>query len=510
MKNNRKLIIIIHIVIFLLLLVFYTKICPIIPFDGDDWYFTGAIRLPFPIWGAFNPSKVLPEIIEPLCGYIAAFVVNPILKDYVFSISLVYAIFISFMTTLMLYLFSKYIYKQNKNIYETFLYEFLFLISFFVIFKQYNKTSLYGFWASDANCYFNYIIPGIFNACLVFIIASYDNFIKKYNSLDYIKKGIFIVLTYLAIFSSIQLNIILVSYISIIFLKNIIAAIKSKNNFKILDFIKNNHYYFFTLVLWLISVYFDINGQRGNQLAIQSWLSFANLKSVISNFLYLFLNINNVYLYIVVFYCILFMIYALYNKFYVKKKYIINENLLVWIVLLFINFIYLLLIYMKSGSTYASRVDASWPIIFYSILFFVSLFKDVNDKYFKLKVVLPIICFVLFFTTINMNNQYKQSVVDYSVAKSIDDYIINQIVEADKNGSNYVEVDVPKYIDNDSNWPQPYNMSVWLQNTLYSHKIIRNRMKIVFIPNEETYNKFYKKFENSEKFFDFESGKYLE
>ena len=65
------------------------EVAPLLPFDGDDWRYIGAIRLPFPIWGGWNPTRVLPELLMPLGGYISAFIVYPLTHNYIFSLSLV-------------------------------------------------------------------------------------------------------------------------------------------------------------------------------------------------------------------------------------------------------------------------------------------------------------------------------------------------------------------------------------------------------------------------------------
>ena len=87
--------VIVNVFLFIFIAVFFTQISPLFLSDGDDWYFSGSIRLPWPMWGVFNPSKVFPEILEPLGGYIAAFMVYPLTGDYVASIAHTQSIIIS-------------------------------------------------------------------------------------------------------------------------------------------------------------------------------------------------------------------------------------------------------------------------------------------------------------------------------------------------------------------------------------------------------------------------------
>ncbi|MBC6910552.1 hypothetical protein DT304_04555, partial [Lactobacillus reuteri] len=74
----KKRIFLINFVIFIFIYVYLTQISPIVPFDGDDWRYIGALRIPLPMWGVWNPTRVLPETLMSVGGYIAAFIVYPI------------------------------------------------------------------------------------------------------------------------------------------------------------------------------------------------------------------------------------------------------------------------------------------------------------------------------------------------------------------------------------------------------------------------------------------------
>lgn len=101
--------------------------------------------------------------------------------------------------------------------------------------------------------------------------------------------------------------------------------------------------------------------------------------------------------------------------------------------------------------------------------------------------------FILFFVAFNLNGKFIQFEIDYDTAKKINDSIIEQVIIADKTGQSKAVVRVPQG-DANTNWPYPYNMADWLQNTLYSHNIISNRFRIEFKPDPSLNEKFlYKK-----------------
>ena len=493
-----------YIFIFLLFVLFFTVICPIVPYEGDDWYFIGSMRNIVPEIGIFNPSKVLPEILEPLCGYFGAFVIKPITGDYVGSLSLAASIFVSAIITIMSYLFNRFItcrFKLRK--YTALIYELLFLILFFVFFKQGNANSYYGFWSKSYNCYFNYLIPGLINACVILFMIKYDNFSLEFNNFSYLKKGLFLLVIYFSIFSSIQLNIILSSYSIVVLLFKLINVVKKQEKiFK--SFLKQNRIYFIILIMWVIAVIFDLTGVRGKTVGDGSWLTLKNIKNTIINLSYLYRLIYKPLIFITIIGLGGIIFYSIKNK---NKEYILKLVKIGSIIL--INILYLIALYMKAGAGYATRVDATWGILFYLIIFIISIIIYCNKCYDFTKMVVPIILVLFTLVAFNINYPFYQSVFDPVAAKKVDDYIINQIIEADKKGDISVHVKVPKYESSGSNWPIPFNMATWLQNTLYAHKITRNRMYIVFERDEEVKNELLNKKYDNMFFFDFEHSKYL-
>lgn len=99
----KKRIFLINFVIFIFIYVYLTQISPIVPFDGDDWRYIGALRIPLPMWGVWNPTRVLPETLMSVGGYIAAFIVYPISKNYVNSLSITEAFIIALFIIIFLY-----------------------------------------------------------------------------------------------------------------------------------------------------------------------------------------------------------------------------------------------------------------------------------------------------------------------------------------------------------------------------------------------------------------------
>ncbi len=501
--SEKKKVILIQIIIMLFLYLFFTQIVPVVPFDGDDWYFTGSMRKPIPLWGAFNPSKVLPEVIQPLGGYIAAYLLTPIINDYVRSITLAEAFLIVSFMMLYFVFFYKYLKKRyftsttNALISEIFL-----CLTFFCVFKKYDDKSYFGFWASDLTCYFHYIVPGLLNMTMLFIMDQSTDFKVVYKKWTCNEKSLFWVGVYFAVFSSIQLNIILAGYCSWIIVRDFALLIIKKNSFK--EFIQSKVIHLFIIIMWFISLIYDANGMRAQMLqkSTDSVSFFSQpLSDVFLQSKALFSNFNVILL--------LFLLIMLTFIFVSIKQHRINISeinaIAGYVYLILITFIYLMLIYAKTGGIYSSRPDAMWAIISYYLVFLSICFNIFINAFRKFNVSILLLILTFFFA-INQNRAFANGSYgyDYVTYKKIDNYIIKQVIDGDLSGKEVVEVHVPNE-HSDSNWPHPYNMSDWLQNTLYAHKVIRRRMKIIVVPDNSVNELFYYDISDMEKFIDLES-----
>ena len=77
--------------IFLYTFLFFAVLHPLTVFSADDWMYISYTRHAFPLLGAWNPAKVLPEIFMSLWGDLAAWVVYPLTGDYLGSMTVVFA-----------------------------------------------------------------------------------------------------------------------------------------------------------------------------------------------------------------------------------------------------------------------------------------------------------------------------------------------------------------------------------------------------------------------------------
>lgn len=477
----------IQLLLFLLIFIFFERIFPVYPYDGDDWLYIGSMRVPIPSLHAYNPSKVFPETFEPLTGMISAYVVYPITHKYVESISVIQTLIIASFITCLMFMFYKLLRsKFNLSNVLSLAFEVIFFLSFFALFKLYKMNSgpqYFGFWAKDLNCYWNYIIPGLLNGILLMYLENNSNL--SYDILkDKKKGGMMFLYLYLIIFSNIMLNIILASYA---FIKIISNLLKIRHRFNVVHFLQITWLYILIDFLWIITVIMDSHGQRAN--AVSNHTSVGN---VLNRYL-IFINskINKAILIL----SLVFIISCIFILIFSRGKYNQSLNTIFQFLVncacsLVITFCYLILIFSRAGASYVERPDATWAILFFFLICVVLSLLIIVIKFPFLKYFVPLAILLVGLYCSDQSLAYVRTFsTNGSQELKVDNYIISQVVKADKNGKHSITVKVPRY-NRKGNWPHPYKKYA-IANTLYNHRIVNSKIKIKVKPDSRV-NKHFK------------------
>ncbi len=199
-KLKEKAVFFFFLITFIFLVIFFTKIHPLIIYDADDWTYIGHLRKPIPSPNEYNPGKVFPEVIQPIMARIATHFVYPATKDFIYSISIVYGVVLSIFVLLYFYEFYKLIKYLFPNITfaALFLLTSLFIIFHFSIFKVENTNNRFMFYEIDPNCVYNYTVPNILNCILIMYLIRH-NFKIKSSKVEFC---LLMVLGYFSIFSN--------------------------------------------------------------------------------------------------------------------------------------------------------------------------------------------------------------------------------------------------------------------------------------------------------------------
>lgn len=493
---NRKTILIFGLLIFIGLFVFFYCVHPIYIYDSDDWTYISYARQALPNVKQWNPTKVLPETLMPLISEIGVRFIYPITDDYISSLACVFGLTISSIITI-------YVIIALKRINDTFglktaVFYIIgggYLLYHFLPFSVVETNNRFVFYGGNANCYFNYIIPGLFNVICVLIFLREDIDHYKASKDNVIQSGCLILLIYLCINSNMFHSIILISLLCGELLIEFMKSLKNKNKVinSFVTAVRSNVYDVFVILAWLVSVVFESRGARAQ------WAAGTTLKNLpVLHCFKLFLKsvkeLNRVWLFSAT---IIILVALLSYAFSKGKRTLCDEKYFGNIVKMFlaqiITITYLILLCAKVSSEYIQNntVMISWMIwtmliVLFSLAYLISKWKYLN-------LLLPMALYLLIFNTVIDGRTYADNNVvwNYGVdtVKDIDDYIIEEIKKADKGGLDYVEVKVP--VTDSYYWPLDVSYAGdRIANTLFIHGMTKNRIHAVIVPDMAVNEKF--------------------
>ena len=474
--------------IFLVLFVFFYVAHPLILFDSDDWEMCSYFRRPLPMPGGYNGIKVFPETLFPIITEIAANFVYPIMKDYLMSLALVFAVtgalFISIYCTVFVSLI-RTIMDDKESIIPDLL-AVCFLSFHFLIYKNDWFSNTHLFWSGDVTCFIHYVLTGVFNTTMVMWFMN-----KAYKEGDAyevksvgLKDGAILLAIYFAVFSNMFTNIVLVSFVAVEMLSGFFKNRKDKSAMK--KFIMCRWYYPATLIMWVFALVIQLmdprNGDAKKQITDKIGIMEIT-KSVIANFT----SINKMCLLIFAVMTVLFVIGV-----FKKGENVVKTSeaaILVKIIASgFFTVLYLILLSGVSGINYAQRSDVSLGYYFYMFLFFMIVFgmalKNADGKESGLGVVLPLLTFITVAQTINSCKSYRDY-NDFALSKeqvySIGQDILDQYFAADKSGTETMELHVLANEERDNTWPYTFYVGDAISDSLSRHGVISKFIKCTVI-----------------------------
>lgn len=161
--------------LFFLLVCFFWHTAPFIPFIFDDWVYFSEFRPLHPTLEAWNPARVLPEILEPLSGQIAALLIMPFTGDYLEAVRITISGLAAFSLVLLCIALERFLRIVSGSQATALVSVFLFLGMAFCLFKSQEHT-LYLFYSWALVIFFYYTLPNIANSILIigFLIAQYS------------------------------------------------------------------------------------------------------------------------------------------------------------------------------------------------------------------------------------------------------------------------------------------------------------------------------------------------
>ena len=162
--------------VFLSMLLFFTVLHPVPIMDGDDMVLIVRPRPAIPIPNSWNPSRVLPETLMPLCGLFAglaaALGLGSFIDCQIVSLASILALFITLYAACFLRLLRR---RFAQGRFASFCLTALFLLLHFAVFRSEKEGNLHLFHSYDACCVFFYTIPALLNASLLLYFLAEDD-----------------------------------------------------------------------------------------------------------------------------------------------------------------------------------------------------------------------------------------------------------------------------------------------------------------------------------------------
>lgn len=462
---KKRYVVITNLLIVAFLIGFFTKVSPLIVYNCDDWIYLGNIRLPIPIWGGWNPTRVFFETFMPIVGRIAGYIVYPLIGDYVYSVTCVSAIVLSALITVMCICMYKVLtYRLNRISIHALAMEVIFLSLFFLIFRTRSQSN-YMFCAEDLCCVFNYTMPGILNAIVVLYMARYKKFSLEFKDFSWQKKILFLILLYFALLSNIFHSIITVSYCSAVILLN------ARNDVR--KAIKENVLQVVIVFLWLFVLLFEKSGGRADDIghgfdSVKALLQFKVilLATSVPFKLLALLSVG---------FIACRMIQNAINKHRIEPLYIVLGLSLVIIT------VFLLLLNSIVG--YMSRVDATWGIWFFLIVICTLALDEILYSVENKMIIVPIVVLVFIVCSYYPDGKFMISSSrnrNYDLCYMTSTYYADNIVETDKNGLQTVEIAIPEVeIDDVTNLTFYRGFGDIVSNTLYLNGVIDHKVEVI-------------------------------
>lgn len=469
-----------YILTFLAFLLFFYHIHPLVTFDSDDWEYLITGQGIYPSLAYWNPSKILPASLQMLSGSFAAYIIYPLMGDYISALLFSQASIVSAFITLYILSFGRYL--ENRFRVSTicnYLLIVLFVLFHFLILRVAPTLNQHLFFAPDCTCYYHYTIPTLLGASMVFWLMQHNPNKEKLSTVRY---ALLAIATYFAVFSSLYSVIVIVVYVSATLLMDLIQT-----NFKqskwLSTYLRDHVYQFIVLGLWMVTLWFEGNGNRANSYGYLYAPFMQFVKAAYKHFLSTRFNVCFVVI-------ALFALIAakLYHFKHDKQRlFYVGRTQIVLLISLVASVIYLILLSSRVDPVYMNRSCVILAYAFFLLLLVISAIAYLCSKLQIARIVLPCLLIFVFFEINTQDSTFRDVQSGFNVTAQFclttSRDMVKQVQEANAAGQDTAYVFVPKYKTPD-NWPQSIYTSENFGYTLYKHNIIDRRIYTKFITAE--------------------------
>lgn len=467
-NKSANLIAVYGIFVFLGLLFYFLVLNPLSVYDVDDWLYIYELRKPIPMIHAWNPTRVFPETFMPLVSYFGAWVINPIINNYYYSLSVAHGLFASALFTLYFVMFVLLFYRRklaSAKMSVAYGAIFLFLHFFSHTYRGHDNPSV--LYTINLTCFYFYTLAVILNASLVMFYMSYGGIKKWFMSSTVINKLIVVIWMYFALNSNIYSSVVLATYVGTDLLINLITACRTRT-FNIRTYISDNWTSLVIIVWWFLVNMIEATGGRaasinGNFIANLPQTTVYGIASlIVKNIIILAFEI---------------IILLKWLKIHDKK---LNAKAQRFLMYIGFQLLYLILLSANIGSGYIISSEVIFCSFFYIFLADILCLNSLVKADKKNRRLSFILLGTLVFLLIHPGRiilPYNYSGISYKQCEALTNDIIGQFKKAQAKGEKELVVELPKF-DSDDNWPLCDFIGGRYSEALYRHKVIDSYIKV--------------------------------
>lgn len=461
--------------VFAFFFIFFFQLHPITVSDTDDWSFLIFHRSALPIWNGWNPIRVFAEVTMPAVSEISAALFYPFTKNIFIALTLGYSISISIVITCLTGMLFCML-KERLSSLRALLFCLLFLISHFWIFRTDYQHNDYMLRTVDACTVFFYVIPNLLNSFFVLWIEKDQKYLEWQPATSYSKLAVFVVLAYFCIFSNIWSGMILSAYSG----SKLLFSLHTLKRDNLKKWLSKNSMFLIIIVFWIISQIYELNGGRAADIGKKVT---DELPATLKNLYITAKNVNHKYFAVmsILLFGGLFVIFR-------RKDKSAYGLVGIWGVSVLLSLLYIIISCSKAGSSFSKRPDVFYGLFFFGFMLVTVCGEKLIEEIPLSKAVIPLMLIIIINDCFSGGRTFRESnVLNISpkIINNINNDIVHQLKEAEKEGLDMVKIEIPKFNTKD-NWPYATYAAVPIGESMWKLGVIEKNVTVEeLVPNTE-------------------------
>ena len=513
-KRRTLISVILCVAVFCAMLVFFAVLHPVPIMDEDDVIYSVLVRKAVPLPGAWNPSRVMPEVLTSLCGNIAALCTALGFGRFIDCQVVVLGVILSLFITAYIYAFFCLLrIRFACGEFQAFCLSTLFLMLHFLIFRTGYSRNSFMFHTYDACCVFYYTISALLGCTLVMHFMTAPEEVPVFLGKHAARESVLLLAIYFELFSNLFGSVILAAYAGYRLINSawqLRRATTNKKNENVRDhhgvevkasktpniiramkhaFWKDNALWIGIFALWILAAALEATGGRASGARAEAEAGTLLLLEQITQSFSLFVNTlwrSNLFFKLLFFAVVTGVLILMLVK--SEKR---DQNHLSTIVEVaswgLATGVIVLLLCSAVEPRYAGRPEVIFPIVFILFLLLI-LGMNLILQNFPLAVRLLPFLLVLVYSMINTRFLTFQDSnplqIDGHVAVAVENEIYETIIEKAKEGKKEITVRVI-HSSEDGNWPHNGNIGDPIAQLFLKYGIIDHEIRVHTKPSDE-------------------------